>query len=394
MLLAVLSAMLIEPSMSPLIAAPPEVEQLIKQLRDKDEAVRLKAAKELGRLNEKAKDAIPALTETADDPDEDVREVAKKALAAIKKASGRVEEKGELTPLVKDLKAKDSKVRLKALAGLESKGKDAKDAARSICELIVYDPNPTVATTALTTLEKVRPDLYKHLSVLLLDNSAQNRLAALQKLADMKDLAEPAQPILLLKCRTEFANRIHAFEPDGSLASPANSFLGQGPYAHHYLSAYKAIAGAEDPEVIRIYRELAASTNKDAISRRFALKELVAWAEDDEALRKDVIPFIKAGLADGPLLDCITYAGGYGSLSKEMLPVLKRHKLSAQAEVRDAASKAVDQIESGKSLRAKEIRPPSSKSTIRGPGLGAPPGGSLPGGSLPPPGIPGTPPGG
>ena len=64
---------------------------LIKQLSDKDDLVRLKAAKELGKLKEKAKDAIPALKVAATDSDEDVREVAKKALAAIKEATEKIE---------------------------------------------------------------------------------------------------------------------------------------------------------------------------------------------------------------------------------------------------------------------------------------------------------------
>jgi len=39
-----------------------EVADFIIQLKDKDDTVRLKAAKELGKLKAKAKEAIPALT--------------------------------------------------------------------------------------------------------------------------------------------------------------------------------------------------------------------------------------------------------------------------------------------------------------------------------------------
>jgi len=365
--LAVLSVVLIGANRSPLAAALPEVEQLIKQLRDKDEAVRLKAAKELGRLKEKAKDAIPALMAATDDPDEDVREVAKKALATIKNAGG-VEEKGELAPFIKDLKSKDIKVRLKALEALEKKGEDAKDAAKSICEVIVRDPSPNVATAALTSLEKIRPDLYKHLSVLLLDESGRNRNNALEKLSEKKKEAEPTLPIILFKCRAELTVRFQGFHPGGTF-SDYNIFSSEskGPYAHHYLLAYKTIAGSDDPEVVRIYRELAGATNKDANSRWYGLKELVSWADDDEKRRKEVYPFIKAGLSDGPLLDCITFAGGYGPLSKELLPLLRRHKLSGQAAIRDAATKAVEQIESGEPKRARDILPPRGQ-----------PGGALP----------------
>jgi HEAT repeat protein len=40
-----------------------DVPALVKQLKDPDETLRLKAAKSLGKLGADAKDAIPALTE-------------------------------------------------------------------------------------------------------------------------------------------------------------------------------------------------------------------------------------------------------------------------------------------------------------------------------------------
>src|SRR5262249_29606383 len=60
------------------------VEGLIRALKDKDEAVRLKAAKGLGRMGEEAKGAIPALTQALKESDEDVRRVAAAALDKIK----------------------------------------------------------------------------------------------------------------------------------------------------------------------------------------------------------------------------------------------------------------------------------------------------------------------
>jgi len=62
------------------------VKALIAQLKDKDEVIRLRAAKDLGKLKENAKDAIGALTAALDDSDDDVRIVAKKSLEAIKEA--------------------------------------------------------------------------------------------------------------------------------------------------------------------------------------------------------------------------------------------------------------------------------------------------------------------
>jgi HEAT repeat protein len=60
------------------------VEAQLRYLQDKDEAVRLKAAKVLGRLGPQAKAAVPALSAAAQkDADEDVRRVAAAALEKI-----------------------------------------------------------------------------------------------------------------------------------------------------------------------------------------------------------------------------------------------------------------------------------------------------------------------
>jgi hypothetical protein len=60
-----------------------EVKVLIRQLKDRDEAVRLKAAKELGKLGRQTREAIAALTDALKDEDADVRHVAKQALEKI-----------------------------------------------------------------------------------------------------------------------------------------------------------------------------------------------------------------------------------------------------------------------------------------------------------------------
>src|SRR5260370_41971025 len=92
------------------------IRDLIDQLKDKDEAVRLKAAKELGKLKEKAKAAISALTITASQGEgEDVRTVAKKSLEAIKDAlaqGDKDESRKALEPLLRDLRSRDAAKRI------------------------------------------------------------------------------------------------------------------------------------------------------------------------------------------------------------------------------------------------------------------------------------------
>jgi HEAT repeat protein len=63
-----------------------EVERLAGLLKDKDENVRVLAAKALGRMGLAAKDALPALKEAAEDKDKDVSCVAKNAIEKIQSA--------------------------------------------------------------------------------------------------------------------------------------------------------------------------------------------------------------------------------------------------------------------------------------------------------------------
>ena len=180
-------------------AAPPEVEALIKQLADKDETVRLKAAKELGKLKEVAKDAIPALKAATTDADEDVREVAKKALAAIKEATDKVDAAKideVLGPIVKDLKAKDNKVRLAAVAKLEELGAAAKPAGAALVEFGMMSPNPMVKDAANAAFEKIDPLVHKEIITVYYDADIEKRDAAVKSLQLMGGKAKAAVPVI------------------------------------------------------------------------------------------------------------------------------------------------------------------------------------------------------
>jgi len=180
-------------------AATPEIEALIEQLGNKDESVRLKAAKELGRLKEKAKDAIPALTTAITDKDEDVRTVAKKSLAAIKDAVNIVEKPKvpeNVQVLIADLNSKDNKVKLAALAKLETLGQEAAPAAAAIVELGMMSPNVGVRDAANTVFEKLDPAVYKEIVTVYYDQDIAKKDAAVEKLEAIGFKAVAAAPVL------------------------------------------------------------------------------------------------------------------------------------------------------------------------------------------------------
>ncbi len=178
---------------------PPEVAKLITQLKDPDESVRLKAAKELGKLKEKAKDAIPALTAAATDSDEDVRLVAKKALSTIKEATTKseavkIDEK--LVPLIKDMRSKENKVRLAAIAKLEEIGSDAKAAGPALVEFGIMSPNAAVREAATEAFEKIDPLVFKEIITVLYDEDINKKDRAVMSLELMGRKALAAVPIL------------------------------------------------------------------------------------------------------------------------------------------------------------------------------------------------------
>jgi hypothetical protein len=79
-----------------------------------------------------------------------------------------------------------------------------------------------------------------------------------------------------------------------------------------------------------------------------ALEYLVEWAGTDQLKRKELIPLLKVGLGHrggGLLMKSIEISGSYGELAADLLPLLKGHKLSSDAGIREAASKAVEKIE-------------------------------------------------
>lgn len=187
-----------------------EVTTLIKQIMDKDETVRLKAAKELGRLKEKAKDAIPALKMASADQDEDVREVAKKSLAAIQAALGeepapikpdRVQPDpakvdAKIAPLIKDLRSKDNKLRLAAIAKLDEMGEAAKPAGADLVEFGMMATDATVRDAANNVVEKIEPIVYKELITIYIDRSQKNKDESVNNLALMGKKASVALPML------------------------------------------------------------------------------------------------------------------------------------------------------------------------------------------------------
>jgi HEAT repeat protein len=209
----------------------PDVQALIKQLQDKDEVVRLKAAKTLEKLGADAKDALPALNDATNDPDDDVKSVAKRAVVKIREALARSDKeaaKALLASLEKDAQSNDKDTQAAAVAGLAKLLKNddeliRAEAARSLGEAgaaaksamkeldqAAKDPDPTVRKEARKTLDGLqalaaadaKAAIQEKLAPLvkdLKDPKPAVKAKALEGLADMgPDAADASEAILAL----------------------------------------------------------------------------------------------------------------------------------------------------------------------------------------------------
>jgi HEAT repeat protein len=306
---------------------PPEVAKLTKELGDRDALVRLKAAKELGRLKEKAKDAIPALTEATSDPDEDVRAVAKRALTAIKEAAGvadatKVNEK--FAPLIKNLQSKDMKVRLKAIAELESLGVDAKPAGAALVEFGMMNPNAKVREAANTAFEKIDPEIYKEVLTIFIDASGGNKDLAVDNLRKMGAKAKAAVPMIKSYHQYLTKEGRHRRQP------------------YFTLQALIAIA-PEDAAVQQTVLGLVAGPD-DAlpIGRETLIADMRALKIDAKKQLEVLLAALAATKTDRLLI--INELGKMGSDAKAALTVLMSLKTDSDKEVREAAAAAIAAI--------------------------------------------------
>jgi hypothetical protein len=312
--------------------SPPDVQDLIAKLKDKDESVRLKAAKELGKLKEKAKDAIPALTVAANrDDDEDVRTVAKKALETIKDTIALADKdklREVLDPLVKDLKGRNAEKRLAALDKLSELGSQARDAGAEVVEFGILNAPASIREAATATLERIDPEAHRLIMTLILDRDETNRQQAIQGLEALGRKGKSGMPAL----------KYHY------LQLTTNDQFGGGS-AGLSLHAMTKIA-PDDKGVIDVVcglvsRPVPIQRTSNLPERSLAIGLLAELKMDS----KKKVAVLCSALNDA---DCraqaATELGKLGPDAKDAVPLLTKLKLDPDKEVRDVAAAALDQI--------------------------------------------------
>ncbi len=251
------------------------------------------------------------------------------ALAFSQSSTGATDE-DRIEALARDLKSKDAKVRLKAADELGKFGPKAADYAKELCDTLL-DSDPAVAKAALKAFERVRPDLHKPLTQFLLDKYPKIRLEGAKGLGALGLQGEPAAFFLAKSLAASVAK-----DKDGK---------GLGPIDNEIFTALLKI-GSEEPEVIEVLKALAGPGMASVGHRARALELLADWAAGNDERRKELLPLIKSGLeTTGLEAACCGYAARYGTLSKDLLPLLKPLQFGRDAAVREESTKAVEAIE-------------------------------------------------
>ena len=253
---------------------------------------------------------------------------------------GKGDTESAIDKLAKDLRNPNPNVRLKAVQKLgQLEGADKDRVSLLLCDAIL-DPVPTISKTAMQFLENVYPELYKYIVVIVLDNFDANKIQAIRGLSKMGTKARPTTRLLH---KVISSNMINIIGSELDLVEASFDALRQiEAYDLETLNFMKNIIFTD---------EIPYRGGKVYIHGKvkiLALEYLVEWAGTDQLKRKELIPLLKVGLGrkgGGLLMKSIEISGSYGELAADLLPLLKEHKLSSNAEIREAASKAVEKIE-------------------------------------------------
>ena len=265
---------------------------------------------------------------------------------------GKGDTESAIDKLAKDLRNPNPNVRLKAVQKLgQLEGADKDRVSMLLCDAIL-DPVPTISKTAMQFLENVYPELYKYIVVIVRDNNITNKIQAIKELSKMGTKARPATR-LMHKVISSNILEYYALKDKESI-------LKKGKFILSALSAsFNALRQMEayDLETLNLMKNIIFTVQipyrgekvyiRDEV-KILALEYLVEWAGTDQLKRKELIPLLKVGLGrtEGELLiKSIEISGSYGELAADLLPLLKEHKLSSDAKIREAASKAVEKIE-------------------------------------------------
>lgn len=222
---------------------------------------------------------------------------------------------------LKAINSKDVKTRIAAAEKMAGMAGD--DIDQALCEAAA-DPQPKVATAALASLDKVRPDLHPLVTTMIVDKVSENRTKAAIAVYKLGDKGKPAVTLANSTLSAALARR----ENKNALAM-VNAAAASGT------------AGDGFPVVLS---GITLDNKRDGPFRRACLAHLVKWAKGDEKREKEVVGLHAKLLNEKDMVvTALKSSGEMGAAAKEiMAPLAEKLKLSADKNIREAAIKALE----------------------------------------------------
>jgi HEAT repeat protein len=231
--------------------------------------------------------------------------------------------------LVKQLKDRESKKRAEAAKELGELGDKAKAAARPLCEACM-DVNGKVSVAAIDAIEKIRPDLHKHIITIISDPETSKHQRAFDSLARLKEEANPVVPILLV-----YVSR--------GASSPTRNAEGS------CINCAKCIGAIapEDP-TIRVTLTNISRQHPGSHLTGECLVVLSNLGEAKRELRKKIYPTLLSAIATSCRLQAINGLAKFGADASDALPILKKLRFDGDEAIRNASTEAIRKIEAAK----------------------------------------------
>ena len=254
----------------------------------------------------------------------------------------------EVLAVTKKFNESNILTKLSTLQILGKRGTDGGKYAGLICDAIL-DSNPQVRTAAVEALEKVRPDLYKPVTMLMVDATPANQDAGILQLTRMGEEAAPAINLVLYSLTGALS---------GGLNNNSKNDRGDGQLLPRQLILIDAVNNIKptDPTIINIYKSTAVNWSRKGWNCVMIVSLIEEWAGDNVNRRKEFLPILmtvilneQSGLPANrhqPQIKCMEILGEYGPLAVKFAPLLKKLKLSSDASIRDAAALALEKVES------------------------------------------------
>ena len=298
---------------------------LLVALRSADDAaVRRKAAEGLVELTSDDDSVVEELRAAIKDSDAEVRRLAIQATEAYEIRAGKAVEAH-----VKKLKSSKASDQIAALQDLAKLGTRARPASAAVAQVLVASGDQSdLKDAALSCFEKIDPKCHPHVVIALYDAGAAKKATAVEKLAALGNEALGAVPVL----KTIY---VESTKPKFKIVNPNFPCL---------RALVKIVPGDPDiaTEILNFVKSPVEPNRRGGGLRGVGLDCLDKIEVENSRKVDALIPALKDPLYR---VAVIKRLGEFRKDAKSALPEITKYKTDSNADVREAAGKAVESIQ-------------------------------------------------